>query len=126
MNMKHGLLAIAFTGCAVPALMLAGESPAAASSQRKDRPWMNVRLRPEQRAALLIRRMTQDEKLTLVFGYFGTDFPFTKYKAPAEGRAGSAGYVPGVPRLGIPAQWQTDAGIGVATQGGAVKKRERT
>jgi beta-glucosidase len=126
MKLKHGLFAIALAGCAIPALMLAGESPAAASSQREGRAWMNARLRPEQRAALLLRRMTRDEKLTLVFGYFGTDFPFTKYKAPVEGRAGSAGYVPGVPRLGIPAQWQTDAGIGVATQGGAVRKRERT
>ena len=124
--MKHGLLAIALTGCAVPTLVAAGQPPAAASSLREGRAWMNPRLRPEQRAALLIRRMTRDEKLTLVFGYFATDFPFTKYKAPVEGRAGSAGYVPGVPRLGIPAQWQTDAGIGVATQGGAAKKRERT
>ncbi len=39
---------------------------------------------------------------------------------------GSAGYVPGIPRLGIPPQWQTDAGVGVATQGGAKVKRERT
>jgi beta-glucosidase len=126
MKIKLGLLAIALTGCAIPALILAGQSPAAAFAQREGRAWMNARLRPEQRVALLLPRMTRDEKLTLVFGYFGTDFPFTKYKAPAEGRAGSAGYVPGVPRLGIPAQWQTDAGIGVATQGGAVKKRERT
>jgi len=124
--MKHVLVAIALTGCAIPALTFTGQSPAAASSHHGGRAWMNPRLRPEQRVALLLRRMTQDEKLSLVFGYFGTDFPFTKYKAPAEGRAGSAGYVPGVPRLGIPAQWQTDAGIGVATQGGAVKKRERT
>ncbi|RZM30626.1 MAG: glycoside hydrolase family 3 protein, partial [Sphingomonas sp.] len=40
--------------------------------------------------------------------------------------AGSAGYVPAIPRLGIPAQYQTDAGVGVATQGGAKVKRERT
>src|SRR5690606_21527691 len=32
----------------------------------------------------------------------------------------------GIPRLGIPAQWQADAGIGVATQGGAAEKRART
>jgi len=126
MNMKHGLLAIALTGCAIPSLTLIGQSPADASSRHAGRGWMNPRLRPEQRVALLLPRMTRDEKLSMVFGYFGTDFPFTKYTAPAEGRAGSAGYVPGVPRLGIPAQWQTDAGIGVATQGGAVKKRERT
>src|SRR5690606_9453932 len=41
-------------------------------------------------------------------------------------RFASAGYVPGVPRLGIPAQWQADAGIGVATQGGDHEKRART
>lgn len=29
---------------------------------------------------------------------------------------GSAGFVPGIPRLGIPPQWITDAGLGVATQ----------
>ncbi len=73
-----------------------------------------------------IARMTRDEKLTLVFGYFGTDFPSKQYQAPAEAREGSAGYIPGIPRLGIPAQWQTDAGIGVATQGGSQTKRERT
>jgi beta-glucosidase len=70
--------------------------------------------------------MTRDEKLTLVFGYFATDFPPKHYTAPPEGRAGSAGYVPGIPRLGIPPQWETDAGVGVATQGGAAEKRERT
>ncbi len=32
----------------------------------------------------------------------------------------------GVPRLGIPEQFETDAGIGVATQGGEPNKRERT
>jgi beta-glucosidase len=34
--------------------------------------------------------------------------------------------VPGIARLGIPPQWSTDAGLGVATQGGAKEKRERT
>src|SRR5204862_522618 len=70
--------------------------------------------------------MTEDEKLTLVFGLFGTDFAPKNFKTPAEARPGSAGYVPGIPRLGIPAQWQTDAGVGVATQGGAERKRGRT
>lgn len=81
---------------------------------------------PDDRARALVAAMTRDEKLTLVFGYFGTDFEAKKYKAPAAARHGSAGYVPGIPRLGIPAQWQTDAGVGVATQGGAAQKRERT
>lgn len=81
---------------------------------------------PDSRAAALVRRMTRAEKLTLVFGYFGTDFPSKKFLTPKESRAGSAGYIPGIPRLGIPPQWQTDAGVGVATQGGAAVKRERT
>lgn len=81
---------------------------------------------PEQRAAAMLAQMTQAEKLTLLKGYFGTDFPPARFTAPSEARAGSAGYVPGIPRLGIPAQWQADAGIGVATQGGAAVKRART
>ncbi|CAA9523921.1 MAG: GH3 [uncultured Sphingomonadaceae bacterium] len=89
-------------------------------------PWMNKALSPDQRTALLLKRMTREEKLKLVFGYFGTDFEPKKYQAPKEARPGSAGYVPGIPRLGIPPQWQTDAGIGVATQGGAKTKLPRT
>jgi beta-glucosidase len=98
-------------------------APAAAASAR---PWMNASLSPERRVALLLPRMTEDEKLTLVLGYFATDFPPRAYKMQPGGREGSAGYVPGVARLGIPPQWQTDAGVGVASQGGAKVKRERT
>jgi len=81
---------------------------------------------PAERAAQVLAQMTLDEKLTLLKGYFGTDFPPARFEAPKEARYGSAGYVPGIARLGIPAQWQTDAGIGVATQGGAPDKRPRT
>jgi beta-glucosidase len=87
---------------------------------------MNKSLPAEARVALLLPQMTRDEKLSLMMGYFGTDFPPRGSTAPPEARQGSAGYVPGVDRLGIPAQWQTDAAIGVATQGGAARKRERT
>ena len=69
--------------------------------------------------------MTRAEKLDLVFGYFGADIS-DKYTRPAESRWSSAGYVPGVARLGIPAEWQTDAGVGVATQHDADHWRERT
>jgi beta-glucosidase len=81
---------------------------------------------PDERAAQMLAQMTLDEKLTLLKGYFGTSFPPTRFEAPAEARAGSAGYVPGIARLGIPPQWETDAGIGVATQGLAPVKRPRT
>lgn len=104
-------------------LLCAASAPAAPTPKR---PWMDTALSPDRRSELVVARMTRDEKLRLVFGYFATDFPPKKYRAPREARQGSAGYVPGIPRLGIPPQWQTDAGIGVATQGGAKVKLERT
>ena len=81
---------------------------------------------PDERAAAMLAQMTLDEKLTLVRGYFGTDFAPSQYEAPDEVRQGSAGYVPGIARLGIPPQWEADAGLGVAAQGGAPVKNART
>ncbi len=98
----------------------------AAISQAQARPWENRSLSPDQRSALLVAAMTREEKLSLVFGYFGTDFPSKKYIAPAEVRQGSAGYIPGIARLGLTPQWQTDAGMGVAAQGGVAIKPGRT
>jgi beta-glucosidase len=88
--------------------------------------WNDVSKTPDARAKALLAAMTRDEKQALVFGYFGTDFPVSRYVAPEAALAGSAGYVPALLRLGIPAQYQTDAGVGVATQGGAKVKRGRT
>jgi beta-glucosidase len=97
---------------------------AAAAKAPAAQPWMNTRLSADQRADLVLKAMTQDEKLTLLMGYFSVAQP--GFTPPAEAREGSAGYVPGIARLGIPPQWQTDAGVGVATQGAAPHKRERT
>ncbi|MXO66334.1 glycosyl hydrolase [Altererythrobacter endophyticus] len=116
-----GTASVAWTGEAN-----AQEKSATAEMVEGEQPWMNAALPSEKRVALLLSQMTLEEKRTLMMGYFGTDFPPRGSKAPEEARQGSAGYVPGVPRLGIPPQWQTDAAIGVATQGLAPKKRERT
>jgi beta-glucosidase len=103
-----------FMACAAGALL-----PAAAISAQPP-----AGTNAEQRATEALSKMTLDEKLQLVFGYFATDW---QGKHPPAGvRYGSAGYVPGIPRLGITPQWETDAGVGVATQGGAAVKRERT
>lgn len=69
---------------------------------------------PQQRARATVAQMTQEEKLKLVFGYFSTDF--NGVARPKEGINYTAGFIHGVPRLNIPPQHQTDAGIGVATQ----------
>lgn len=106
--------ALAATACA--------QAPAAAPAAR---PWLDPKLDADTRADLAVKAMTQDEKLTVIFGFFGADMG-DKYKRVPEALPGSAGYVPGIARLGIPAQFQTDAGVGVATQGGEPNKRERT
>ncbi|KQZ32097.1 glycoside hydrolase family 3 protein [Caulobacter sp. Root1472] len=98
------------------------QAPAAAPATR---PWLDPKLDADTRADLAVKAMTQDEKLTVIFGFFGADMG-DKYKRVPEALPGSAGYVPGIARLGIPAQFQTDAGVGVATQGGEPNKRERT
>ncbi|SDF81389.1 beta-glucosidase [Massilia sp. PDC64] len=81
-------------------------------------PWMNAKLPADERAALVLREMTQDEKLKLVFGYLGADHEQKKTKRPEPSHNQSAGFVYGVPRLGIPHLWETDAGLGVASQAG--------
>src|SRR3954471_369342 len=110
MQMTNGLRASLLAGAA---LFLAAAATGTSAQSNAD-----------ERAAAAVSKMTLDEKLTLVFGYFGSDWQGKK--PPAEARYGSAGYVPGIPRLGIPPQYETDAGVGVATQGGAAQKRERT
>ena len=90
-----------------------------------DQHWLNPKLSPEERADAAVAAMTLDEKLRLVFGY--SDQAFTDLaKVPDETVPedlktyvvshqvkGSAGFVPGIPRLQIPDQSQTDASIGV-------------
>jgi beta-glucosidase len=105
-------------------LSLSSAASAVTAQSAENRSWLNPALAPDQRADLAVQQMTQDEKLTLVFGYFASDWEGKK--PPAGVRYGSAGFVPGIPRLGISPQWETDAGVGVATQGAATEKRERT
>jgi beta-glucosidase len=91
------------------------------------RPWLDSRLSPDRRADLALRAMTREEKLSLVFGYFGSVMPNKGYTPPPGARPGSAGFVPGIARLGLPPQWLTDAGLGVATQRASLYAyRERT
>src|SRR6187401_1825515 len=87
--------------------------------------WLDKRLSADQRAELLVSAMTQEEKLTLCTGYFGVQSDWNKYQF-SQARRQSAGFVPGVPRLDFTPQWQTDAGIGVATQREAPPELERT
>ncbi len=70
---------------------------------------------PTERAAALVAKMTQAEKLQLVHGYwYPTSSPATP-DLPA-GFVPSAGAIAGIPRLGIPTLYESDASLGVANQ----------
>jgi beta-glucosidase len=106
----------AFRGIIAVVIVLAASVPGTAAAAAADRPWLNPALSPDERAQMTVKAMSEAEKLTLVFDYFGSMKPDAAYRPPQEARMGSAGYVPGIPRLGIPPEWVTDAGLGVATQ----------
>jgi len=75
-------------------------------------PWMNPRLSPDKRADLLQAQMTADEEFSLLHGHAPG---MMSARPPNMPRV--AGYFPGVPRLGIPDIWESDASLGVANAG---------
>ena len=72
--------------------------------------WDDTHLSAERRAALLNRELTLDERITLVHGPMA--LPINNVPVPAQAIL-AAGYIPGVPRLGIPALYESDASLGV-------------
>ena len=80
--------------------------------QKPKGPWMNKSLSPDKRADLLVGQMTLDEKISLVHGT-GWRFGPPDLLPPSRS-LGGAGYIPGIPRLGIPDLQLSDAAAGVA------------
>lgn len=88
----------------------------ALTAQTPDRPWMNPKLSPEERADLVLKQMTLDEKLALLHGNGMAHNPmWTMPLTPLTN--GGAGYVEGVKRLGIPPLIMSDAAYGVRSSG---------
>ena len=73
---------------------------------RADDPIARATITPSARVADLVAQLTLDEKLTFVT-------PQTDPTNPAPPTGGSAGYIPGVARLGIPALRLTDGTAGL-------------
>lgn len=103
--MKSSVLTVALLlgglGCAVVAV-----------AARRAPPWMNQSFTADERAALLEKRMSVEEKLQLVHGEFALPHFFPGGRLP-RGVVGSAGFVPGIARLGVPMLAESDAGLGV-------------
>ena len=83
--------------------------------QKQYGPWMNTSLSPDERADLVLKEMTLDEKMDLVHG---NGMPgWGKPRPNAYLGNGGAGFVLGVPRLGIPMIQMSDAAYGVRSSG---------
>jgi len=115
----------------IPSIAASGNhTPTTAPVPAAQQPWMNPGLSPDERARLVEAQMTQAEMLGLVKGWFG--IPYIEHPDPnipilINGNKdfhdviGSAGYEPGIPRLGIPSLQETDASLGVANIGGMMR-----
>ncbi len=86
--------------------MLAKVAPAIATM-----PWMDRTLSADSRAELVLKQMTLEEKLSLVHG---TGWGVLRKGAPVPALSNrGAGYVPGIPRLGIPDINLADSAVGI-------------
>src|SRR6185312_4081137 len=95
----------------VGSVLVVAQQPAAKSPANAAKPWLNAKLSPDERADMVVRAMTQAEKIQLVHGIgWGPLRPNTTIPA---GNNGGAGEVLGIPRLGIPDLNQADSAVGV-------------
>ena len=111
-----------FLGISLTLLAAAAQAP----SPTPAKAWLDKSLSPDQRADLLLEQMTLDEKIQLVHGsgmmgssHLGPVDPLT-----AAQSLGGAGFVPGIPRLGIPDIQMADSAVGVTL--GAMHSRYST
>jgi beta-glucosidase len=133
-------IALAILAGAVPA-RAQGRGPGQAP-QAAPKPWDNQSLSPDQRADLVMREMTLDEKIQLLHGGpsggggrgRGAQASATPPAPPtvaelterltAKRSNGGAGFIPGISRLGIPDLQMADAAVGVTL--GAARSRYST
>ena len=99
-----GLLAVTLPACAQSATPAVKEVPATG-------PWMNKSLSPDERADLVLKQLTLSEKIDLLHGEGMPGWPRSMPRMN-EGDGG-AGFVLGIPRLGIPKIEMSDAAYGV-------------
>ena len=107
---RVGAAAIAVVAAACAATTLGWPGPA-----RAGQPWQDPRRSPDERASLAVAAMSLDEKIGLLHGPMALPYRRPNGEAVPVPAAAipAAGYIPGVPRLGIPALYETDASLGV-------------
>ena len=122
-----------FAACALAALCAAGTISAHAqrtvtqhhateNQQARDQahiaalPWMNKDLSPDERADMVLKQMTLDEKISLLHGNGMAHAGQWQMPLTAQSNGG-AGYIAPIPRLGIPGVNMSDAAYGVRSSG---------
>ncbi len=96
-------------------IMLSAAPFSSAQAGGKAHPWAKSSLSPDDRAAMVVKEMTLDEKISLLHG---TGMAGLSPMSPLAAHSnGGAGYVPAIPRLGIPAIQMSDAAYGVRSSG---------
>src|SRR5258708_3631447 len=83
-----------------------------AEAHQQSQPSMQPGLSPDERAALVLKQLTLDEKIDLLHGKGLPGWP-GKPQPKAYLGNGGAGFTLGVPRLGIPMIQMSDAAYGV-------------
>ena len=108
---RTGLRISAIAFLFVVCMAVSGFSQRRHEAPKPTGPWMNTSLSADERADLVLKEMTLDEKVALLHGVgMPTEDPLTPENAPSNR---GVGYAVGVPRLGIPGIDMSDAAYGV-------------
>jgi beta-glucosidase len=103
------MLALVASLCAAPILSISAQERNHPKLQHH--PWDDKSLSPDQRADMVIKEMTLDEKVKLMHG---TGWGVLRDGDPiAPGSNFAAGYVEGIERLGIPGVNEADSAVGL-------------
>jgi beta-glucosidase len=86
--------------------------------QPKHFPWSDASLSADQRADLAIKELTLDEKIQLLHGLGWQALFRPPESGPGTRAIAAIGFIPGVPRLGIPDLQMTDCVEGISGAGG--------
>ena len=109
-----------FTSAGQAGLLLAAGMALASPAQAGTAPTAADVAKAEARAAATVKAMKPDEKTTLTHGIMPMAFGPLSPVIPADAIPG-AGYIAGLPRLGVPSLKESDASLGVSYVGGLRK-----
>ena len=111
MKSRKVLLCAAALAAFLPFSVFAGSAQSHQKPPKVHHPWDDKSLSPDQRADMVIKEMTLDEKIQLVHG---TGWGALREGDPVPPRSnGGASYVLGIDRLGIPDINMADSAVGV-------------